>query len=452
MGRSFSGARPAGHATRRELLHAGGLGTLSFSCGWPSGLQAGEAGPNRFGQARSVIILSLYGGPPQQDTFDPKPEAPDTIRGEFDPIDTSVPGTRICEHLPRLAQLAHQYAIVRSVAHPDARHYEALYTCLTGWPFPRQRSADGSTDPSDAPHLAAVMGLVKPPTLPVPPFVVVGGNHINGIGQNGGFLGSGHNPLIIEKSANAPDFRVPPGMTLTKERSVDRVSGRSQLLHQIENLTRKLEGDAAAAGFSALQNRALKMLTRSPVPAAFDMESEPVEVRDRYGRFPVGQNLLLARRLAEAGVPVIHVSYDPAAGWDSHSNNFSGLKSRQLPSLDQSVSALLEDLQQRGSLDQTMVIVWGEFGRTPIINKKAGRDHWPYCYSALLAGGGVQGGVVYGASDKHAAYPASNPVGPWDVGATMLHCAGIDPRSEVLHPQQNRNLPISRGKPILPLL
>ncbi len=440
-------------ATRRAALQIGGLSTLFGFGGATLNLGAAEATRARsFGQAKSVIILSLYGGPPHQDTFDMKPDAPQEIRGEFEPIDTTVPGTRICEHLPLLAQLAHRYALVRSISHKDGGHYEALYTCLTGWPCPR-RSVDGSPEPTDDPHLGSMMDHVRPTESLVPPFALLGGKHINGIGQDGGLLGSGYNPLLVDKNADAPDFEPPEGLSIeSRSDGKIRLTGRRNLLQKLEHAARAFERDASVQGYTAMRHRAIEMLSDSAVPKAFDINSEPAAVRDRYGWFPVGQNLLLARRLAEVGVPVIHVSYDTSAGWDSHSNNFSGLKSRQIPSLDQGLSALLEDLQQRGMLDQTLVVAWGEFGRTPKINAKAGRDHWPYCYSALLAGGGIRSGVTHGSSDKTASYPATDPVGPWDVMGTVLHCTGIDPGTEYMHPFQVRPFPICRGREIKAIL
>lgn len=443
----------ATRTTRRAAMQIGGLCSLLGLGGASLNLKAAETKrAGTFGKAKSVIILSLYGGPPHQDTFDMKPNSPQEIRGEFEPIDTTVPGVQICEHLPLLAQLAHEYALVRSITHKDAGHYEALYACLTGWPCPR-RSADGSPEPTDNPHIGAMMDHVRPTKALVPPFALLGGKHINGIGQDGGMLGSGYNPLLVEKSPDEPDFQPPEGLSI--ESGTDgriRISGRQNLLKRLESDARAFERDPSVQGYTAMRHRALELLSDSAVPKAFDIDSEPEAVRDRYGWFPVGQNMLLARRLAEVGVPVIHVSYDENAGWDSHSNNFSGLKCRQIPSLDQALSALLEDLQQRGMLDETLVVAWGEFGRTPKINAKAGRDHWPYCYSALLAGGGVRGGVVHGSSDKTASYPVNDPVGPWDVVGTALHCVGIDPRTEFMHPFQARPMPICQGSEITGIL
>ncbi|QDU96380.1 DUF1501 domain-containing protein [Lignipirellula cremea] len=440
---------PVSMANRREALQIGGLAALLGLGGMDLRLDAAATGRGgSFGQAKSVIILSLYGGPPHQDTFDMKPDAPQEIRGEFEPIDTSVPGIRICEHLPLLSRLAHRYALVRSITHQDGGHYEALYTCLTGWPCPR-RSPSGTPEPTDYPHLGAMMDFVRPAPTATPPFALLGGIHINGIGQDGGFLGSGFNPLLVSQSADDPDFQPPEGLSISSEADdALRFSGRQSLLKSFEKAGSKLKRSRSVQGYETMRHRAMELIADASVPKAFDINSEKDAVRDRYGWFPVGQNLLLARRLAEVGVPVIHVSYDPAAGWDSHSNNFSGLKSRQLPSLDQGLSALIEDLQERGMLDQTLVVAWGEFGRTPKINAKAGRDHWPHCYSALLAGGGVRGGVVHGESDRTASYPSKDPVGPWDIVGTILHCVGIDPSLRIMHPFQGRRIDVCQGREI----
>jgi hypothetical protein len=372
-----------------------------------------------------------------------KPDAPAELRGEFAPIDTNVPGIRVCEYLPRLARQAHHYALIRSVTHEDTSHETALYTRLTGFPHPQANSNAGPA-PSDYPPYGVMMGVLKPPDRPVPPYVVVGNIQANLLGQTGGFLGAQYAPFVIERGAHEPEFEV-PGLALPEHVGEGRLGRRRYLLGEAGTGTSA--GSAPQEGLGVIQARAFRMLTDPALRSAIRIEHEPRSSRDRYGRHDVGQNLLLARRLVEAGVPAIQVSWNHRGPWDTHGDNFANLKGHLLPRLDQGLAALLADLHERGLLDRTLVMVCGEFGRTPKINELAGRDHWPNCYSALLAGGGVRGGQVYGASDSIAAYPTEDPVGPWDLGATVLHCAGVDPRAELRDPQ-NRPMPICRGEPI----
>jgi hypothetical protein len=311
------------------------------------------------------------------------------------------------------------------------------------------------------------MGHLRSPRKAVPPCVIVGGRlllQFQGIGQTGGFLGSAHAPyvtpqgeMVINHFGTLRSAGHGPELTLPENVPPLRLDGRQRLLRQLDGQARLLEKRAGQGEFSVLQRRALDMLTSPDLAPAFDLEREAPRVRDHYGRFFLGENLLLARRLIEAGVPCIQVSDIPPGGdnhWDLHyASIFRQLKDRLLPRLDQAVAAFLLDLEQRGLLDRTLVIVGGEFGRTPWMDKTdGGRQHWPRCYSMLLAGGGVRGGQVFGASDKAAAYPASNPVGPWDLGATLLHLAGFDPRGEVFDPMQNRMRPICQGTVIQGLL
>lgn len=435
--------------SRRETLRLGSLAALSLWGGRPlpaiaAGVPAG-ASPRGWGRARSVIFFSLWGGPAHQDTFDLKPEAPAEFRGEFAPIETSVPGIRICEYLPRLARLAHRYALVRSVSHEDTSHESALYTELTGWPHPQPNTNPGPS-PADYPPYGCVMGVLRPPREPVPPYVVVGNIQATRVGQTGGFLGQGRAPFVIEKGANEADFAV-PDLALAPELPSTRLDRRRRLLDRVDAAL----GSAERLQAGAIHRQALELLASPRLRSGFAIEQEPEGTRERYGLHDVGQNLLLARRLVEVGVPAIQVSWNHRGPWDTHGDNFNSLKGSLLPRLDQGLAALLGDLHERGLLEQTLVLVCGEFGRTPKINELAGRDHWPNCYSVLLAGGGIQGGQVYGASDATAAFPAADGVGPWDVGATVLHCAGINPASEV-RDVQDRPVRICRGEPITGLL
>ncbi|MBM4005842.1 MAG: DUF1501 domain-containing protein [Planctomycetes bacterium] len=455
---------------RREVLRVGGIGALTL-WGRPffdSPARAESSGRDRFGQARSVVFICLYGGPPQTETFDMKPNGPDEARGPFRPIATAVPGLEICEHLPQLAKVADQYALVRSFTHEDTAHASGLYTHLTGWPHPRANTNPPASS-TDYPHYGSVMGHLRAPARPVPPCVIVGGRilpQFQGIGQTGGFLGAAEAPYVMPQGeARINHYGTilsaghGPALSLPEQLSPLRLTHRQQLLAQLEDQARLLEPRGRTHAFGQLKQRAFAMLTNPTLTAAFDLEREPDKVRDNYGRHFLGQNLLLARRLVEASVPTVQVSDIPAGGeqhWDLHySNIFDRLKNDLLPQLDQAVHAFLTDLQQRGLLDQTLVIVGGEFGRTPWIDREAGqggRQHWPRCYSMLLAGGGIRGGQVFGASDRAAAYPTTNPVGPWDLGATLLHLAGFDPASEVFDPLQQRQRRICEGTVIRSLL
>lgn len=433
---------------RRELLRLGGLGALSLWGGLHFDERAASAAPSQ-PRARSVIFLSLWGGPAHQDTFDLKPDAPAEVRGEFQPIETDVPGIRICEYLPRLARLGSRYTLVRSVTHEDTAHESALYTRLTGWPHP-QPNTNPVPSPEDHPPYGVVMGVLRPPAAAVPPYVIVGDTQATGVGQTGGLLGQGRAPFVIARSAHLPDFSV-PDLSASPDVPSLRLSRRRRLLEEVDAEAARLESQSEVTAASSMQRRALELLSRAETRLAFAVDRETAAVRDAYGRHDVGQNLLLARRLVEAGVPAIQVSWNHRGPWDTHGDNFNSLKGSLLPRLDQGLSALLSDLERRGMLEETLVMVCGEFGRTPKINELAGRDHWPQCYSALLAGGGIAGGRVFGASDAQAAFPTADAVGPWDLGATVLHCAGIDPGAE-FRDQQDRPIRVCQGEVIRGIL
>jgi hypothetical protein len=448
--------------TRREVLRIGGLGALSFWGNSAFDLTAtAGTGPQHFGQARSVVFVCLYGGPPHTETFDMKPNGPPEARGSFRPIGTNIPGVQICEHLPLLSKVADRYTLVRSFTHDDAGHVTALYTHLTGWRHPKARKDPGSgASSTDYPHYGSVMGYLRPPRKPVHPCMIVGGRilpQFAGIGQTGGFLGTGHAPYVVPQgeaiinhygtllsAGHGTSFTLPPDVPAL------RLGGRRSLLEQLNRQNRHLEQQSKVMEFSQLQDRAFAMLSSPDLAAALDLEQEPSVVRETYGRHFLGENLLLARRLVEAGVPCIQVSDIPQGReqhWDLHyANMFDRLKDRLLPRLDQSLSAFLLDLEQSGLLDQTLVIVGGEFGRTPWMDKTdGGRQHWPHCYSMLLAGGGIPGGRVFGSSSRDAAYPLSNAMSPSNWGATLLHLAGFSPDAEVFDKLQNRRRRICEG-------
>jgi hypothetical protein len=445
-----SGIRGAGEldsVNRRSALSIGGAGAFSLAFTPLMKTLAGTS--NVLASAKSIIFLALYGGPPHQDTFDLKPNAPAEIRGEFRSTSTTVPGFQICEYLPKLAKLAHLYTIIRSVTHEDNGHESAFYALMTGRPHPNPNT-NARPQLQDYPPYGSIINYVNTATPSVPGFVLVGGRTATGIGQTGGFLGSGWAPYAIKRDANEPGFRV-DDLTLPNHISADRFAERHNLLGRLNDSTPA--GKIADQTFSANQERAFGILTASEMQNAFSIEKESPATRVSYGDHPFGQNLLLARRLVEAGVPIVQVNWRNRGdgGFDTHSNNFNMCKGYLLPKLDGCLSSLLIDLEQRGLLDQTLVVAAGEFGRTPKINRDGGRDHWAGVNSMLLAGGGIKRGYIFGSSDRIGAFPDMDPVGPWDVYATMMHCCGIDPETQVKDPL-GRPSPVSTGKVITDVL
>lgn len=410
---------------------------------------------NGFGRARSCILIFQWGGPSQLDTWDPKPDAPAEIRGEFGTIATRTPGVRLSEHFPLLAEQTHRMTIIRSMSHDDPAHLSTAHRLLTGHLAPTPYSDAVGPSPSDWPHLGAILAKCRPskgvmPQAVTMPWTVAHPAAPGGKapGQHGGWLGKGFDPFGVEGDPNAPDFQVsglglPEG--LTPERMVDR-----RVLFEALRDPAGLSGRSAGA-WDGFQGRALDALASTQARAAFQVAREDPRIRDRYGRNIHGQSLLLARRLVEAGVGLVTVNWhnDGLNFWDTHGDNFNNLKNRLMPPADRGFAALLEDLDARGMLDETLVVWAGEFGRTPRITKgNAGREHWPRCYSAALAGSGVSGGLVYGASDRWAAYPARDPVSPDDLGATILHALGVDPATEV-YDAVGRPLRVNTGSPLL---
>jgi uncharacterized protein (DUF1501 family) len=439
---------------RRALLRAGGAGLLGL-CLHHAASASGES-DRRKARAKSVILLHQYGGPSHIDTFDMKPDAPEAIRGEFRPIATRAPGIVVCERLPRVAQVADKFTLVRGVYHTMKNHNSAGYYSLTGAapPSDDQRLRD-SLDLF--PAYGSVVDRLAPagaglPTFVAFPYVIRDGSITPG--QHAGFLGKAHDPLLITQDPNSPDFRLPE-LSLPANLSLDRLENRREVLRLIDRQAELVEFSAKARGIDAHYAKALGMVTSPRAKKAFDLSAEPEAVRDRYGRTAYGQGCLLARRLVEAGVRFVNVYFaatiggqDNKGGWDTHGFNnkpmYPILKDYLLPITDQTLPALLEDLDVRGLLDETLVVWMGEFGRSPRINSMAGRDHWPQCYTALLAGGGVRRGCVYGSSDKNGAFPARDAVRPDDLAAVMYHLLGIPPHTEV-RDTLNRPLAISRG-------
>lgn len=448
-------------ASRRELLKAGALGTLGFGLGDFLRLKANAAGSDHVKKTpvKSVIILQKYGAPSHIDLWDMKPDAPIEIRGEFQSIPTKIPGYRVCEHMPGHAKHVHKMTVVRSMAHTVANHNPATYFMLTG----RTSLADvvqvGST-PDDWPNMGAALSKLYPGNGKLPDSAILPHICYDQIytcpGQFGGILGKKYDPFVIAQDPNDPKFSV---KTLQPHEglSVTRIDNRRKLLETIDGQQRKVESSTAVAGMDEYYKRAWAMLTSPEAKNAFDIHQEPDSVRDRYGRNMVGQSMLLARRLVEAGVRFVTcyhgINPGDLSGWDTHRDNFNGLKNRLLPPDDQGFDALITDLEDRGLLDSTLVVWCGEFGRSPRIGKAdvtqriapAGRDHWPFAYSIGLIGGGVKQGYICGRTDKIAAYPVGRPYGPGDFAATIFWALGIDPATTI-YDRLNQPFKLAEGR------
>jgi Protein of unknown function (DUF1501) len=462
IGIGGNNARLCDGVTRREALCLGAIGALGLSL--PDVLRAEAQRPRRPGaKAESVVLFYLLGGQGQLDTWDMRPEAPAGIRGEFNPIQTKVPGTFICEHLPLLAAQADKYTIIRSMHHTATNHNPGAYLALTG-EKPRFDRGGLFPAPDDYPNPGAIVAKFVPTSRPVPPFVqlsdrIVGDNDGHMPGTGAGFLKAHYDPLVIIDNPDRDDFAVPE-LALPHEVSPGRLTSRRELLRTVDRQLGQL-GDSAAIGrLESYRQRAYGLVTSTHTRHAFDLSEEPASVRDRYGRTLHGQRLLLARRLVEAGVRFVSVYWggllnNPDDYWDTHKAGFSKQKSRLLPQFDQCLSAFLDDLDQRGLLETTLVVVMGEFGRTPKIGQVTanagtdarGRDHWPFCYSIVLAGGGVRGGSIIGKGDRYTAFPSADPHTPSDLHASIYWALGLEPDTE-MHDSLNRPLPISRGTPI----
>jgi hypothetical protein len=409
------------------------------------------------------VLIFLFGGPSQIDTFDLKPDAPAEFRGEFRPIATNVPGVQICEHLPRLASRADKYCLIRSMTHPHPRHGWGLYYMLTGRRHNRP-DLDAPPTPDDFPGLGALVSRLGrrrpglPPAVTLPRWNRFLDQPNDYAGEKAGFLGSGHDPWLARPGPDGQSFSLAE-LALPADVPPGRLAERRDLLAATDRHIARW-GELAAA-HDAQRARAYDLLSSGAVRAAFDLAREAEPTRARYGRHPFGQALLLARRLVQAGATLVQVNWHNDGSdlkspfWDTHKDNFRRLKTALLPPVDVGLSAFLDDLHARGLLESTVVVVMGEFGRTPRIGQvimngatdKAGRDHWPHAYTVLVAGGGVRGGQVYGASDGRAAYVREAPVSPPDLQATVLHALGIRPGT-LLQDRQGRLHAASEGVPV----
>ncbi|MDB5312834.1 MAG: hypothetical protein JWO38_7036 [Gemmataceae bacterium] len=435
---------PAPTLTRRHLLKVAGGTTLGLNL--TGGKPARAAGPSPAAlrpPIRACILVFYYGGPSHLDTFDPKPAAPAEVRGEYRTIATSVPGVRVCEHLPLTARLLDRMALVRGLHHPMRNHNSAAAEALTGHTPAGGDQELLTDDPRGMPTLGSAVSYALGTRAHVLPYVALPYTLYNVVqlpGQTPGLLGGAHDRFQVDRDPSTPDFRIS-----AFDGTAD-LSGRAALLRGLDDAN--LPGQAARA--EVYRDRALQLLASPEVRRLFDLGKEPRRLRERYGRHRLGQSLLLARRLVEGGVNFV-AAFDGQtngqdANWDSHEKLFP--RHRELiPPSDQALSALIEDLDARGLLSSTLVVALSEFGRTPRINKNAGRDHWPDCYAAVLAGGGVTGGAVYGASDKIGAYPAADPVTPADLAATIFWRFGIDPATDV-RDQTARPFRLATGEPL----
>jgi hypothetical protein len=452
-----STACPGYHAiNRRQLLQVGTAGLLGLSL--PQWLRAAERGSTK-ARAKAVVLLHQFGGPGQHETFDMKPNAPAEIRGPFKPISSKLPGVPVCELLPRTAQVMDKVCLIRSMQHTMKNHNSAAYYSLTGHapPSDDQRLRDSL---ELFPAYGSIVDKLAPAKGGMPTFVAYPHIMRDGSiapGQHASFLGKTYNPLFFTQDPNSPNFGLPE-LQLPNDLTIERLESRREVLKLIDRQSGLLEHSATARGIDESYQKAMAMLTSPKVKEAFDLSNEPAKLRDRYGRTTYGQGCLLARRLVESGCKFVNVYYaatiggqGPIGGWDTHGNNGKAMgpvmKDFLLPVADQTLPTFLEDLDDRGLLDTTLVVWMGEFGRTPRINGNAGRDHWPQCYTALLAGGGVKRGYVHGGSDKTGAYPSGDVVRPDDLAATVFALLGIDPTTEV-RDALDRPFPIATGQPV----
>lgn len=451
---------------RRELLRVGGLGLLGLALprllagtGPAASVRASShptatsAGPG-FGRAKSCILLYLSGGPPQHETFDPKPAAPLEIRGDFKSIPTRIPGVHFSELLPRTAGIADRLAIVRSMTTDNNSHTASGYWMLTGYEHPAKIEVPAS--PEDWPCIASVVSALKPSVRApfssvILPEIIHNDNAPPSPGQSGGFMGHTWNPFLLQCDPSRSRLEI-DGLQLPESVSFERFADRTRLLRELDRQFLAEQRSEPVAALNRMHERAFEVMQSAAARAAFDLHAEPAALRDRYGRGKFGQSVLLARRLIEAGVRLVQVNWPREPGdqmtgfpvWDTHKNNSPRLRDVLCPQFDTAFAALITDLADRGLLDETLVIAMGEFGRSPRINAEGGRDHWGACFSLALAGAGIAGGQVIGSSDRDGAYPASRVLRPPDLAATIFHLLGLNPAGE-FHDLLGRPRPLTNG-------
>ncbi len=453
---------------RREVLRAGGLNALGLSLPMlqqqrTEGANGGSVASSTFGKAKSCIVLFLMGGPPQHSTFDPKPLAPVEVRGEFAPIRSVVPGIDLCELWPRTALLTDKLAILRAMSTGDNAHSSSGYYMLTGQPHAPMNAENVNPGfPNDYPNLGATVRKLIPARGQLPASIRLPHRIFNTDGsvwpgQDAGFLGQAVEPWLLNCQPANPAFRIDE-FSLSSDITEQRLQERRSLLKHINTHLLGTDDRATLNAYGNLTEKAFDVLSSSAARRAFQLGQEPDIVRDRYGRSQFGQSVLMSRRLVEAGVSLVQVNWfrgpdEPsnAPCWDSHAMEAQRLKTALCPPADQALSALIEDLETRGLLQETLIVVMSEFGRSPRMNSAGGRDHWGHVFSVALAGGGIQGGVVHGSSDAIGGYPHEGKVSPQDLTATIFHCLGLDPDATITD-TFDRPLPISRGEIIRPVL
>jgi hypothetical protein len=458
-----TGLRLCDGLTRRDWLRVGGLGLFGLSL--PALLQSRQARAaaagvgGTFGKAKACIVLFMMGGPPQHETWDPKPDAPAEVRGDLRPIPSALHGLMVGELMPRVARLTDQLCVLRAVSTNDNAHSSSGYWVLTGTPHqPLNAENVRPGAPNDWPCFAAVVRHLRgdrgglPGAVTLPEHIWNTGM-IPWPGQDGGFLGRGADPWLLFCDPSAPDFQV-PGLGLPAEVPPLRFNERASLLAQVNRHLDAVDRSGAVGHYDGQTQQAFDLLRSPRARQAFDLDKEPQAVRERYGIHRFGQSVLLARRLVEAGVSLVQINWTREKGgsdanpvWDTHTKNTERLKTALMPPMDLAYSALLEDLEARGLLEQTLIVWVGEFGRSPKINGAGGRDHWGHVFPAALAGGGVRGGQVYGASDRIGGYPREGRVQPQDLTATIFHCLGYE-ADTAIHDRLGRPVPISRGEVI----
>lgn len=447
---------------RREMLRVGGLGIAGLTL--PQLLQANSTSTAKkgksFGKAKNCIILYLSGGPAQLDTFDPKPDAADDIRGEFSTIQTTVPGVRFSELLPKAATWMKHCALVRTMNHEHNDHGRGSYWMFTGYPYLGSVSDVNSMSRADMPHMGSCLAKLAPGNGPMFPFATVphrmdvaGGRRA---GQFAGSLGGKYDPLLTGGNPNEDTFKL-EHLPLVPNEKDDVFKRRLSLVDQLNQQSAEMNNLAMSQSIRQSQVKALEVISSEAVRKAVDLSKEVPKERERYGRNLFGQSVFLGKRLLDAGARLVQCNWQRSQGkdgfaWDTHWNNFTSHKDDLVPPFDQAFHALMTDLERSGKLSETLVVVAAEFGRSPKITRSnRGREHWPECYTVLFAGAGIQPGVVHGQSDKIAAYPAKDPTTPADFTATIYHCLGIDPAGEI-HDQVGRPIALSKGAAIKGIL
>ena len=441
-----------GSIRRRTFIHAGVVGALSKFLS-PFSISPAQATPAlgpKLGKARSIILIFNGGAPSHIDLWDPKPDASSEIRGIFSPISTDVDGLRITELLPRMSKRMRKVALIRSVHHEHSSHNAGMHWANVGRPY-RIDSTLINPSRTDMPGVGTLVGWLAQrdgfssgvPPYVITPFPTCDSKLYITPGQDGACLGPRFDPFVLDDDPNAANFNV-RDLALNTRLTPERLRQRMDLLASFSQITAPIDS-AKSAEFETFHQQAAALLQSGKAAAAFDLSKEPESVRERYGRHSWGQSHLLARRLVEAGTRFVTTVNGPSIIWDTHKDNFNSLQKKLVPPMEQAFAALLDDLEERGLLDSTLVVWMGEFGRTPKINADAGRDHWPGCYSVLMAGGGIRGGLVLGASDSIGARPSERPVAPADIHASMFAALGYDPHAINYESNDGRPIRLTDG-------